>query len=719
MFDPDFDEEDLLPIPVGPDTTPAADDLLPIAERIARGAAQGHVRNGGIVPFPPELRGRAILDALTDKERKTHEGLLAAGFVPTVSEYLDAEGRVVFVSVRYDHPTEGKLPLPLRYCGRSRLGPHMFWFRLPKGTTPLWGLDQLAARPDAPVLAVEGEKAAVAACTLFPQHVVITWASGALNVSRADVSALAGRRIVAWPDNDSPGRTAARTLLLRALEAGAESAAIVDVPREFGEKWDLADPVPESAQGYDLAQLLDTARTLSRGELEAMARGQTRAQGRRLLGHPVAYSRVSAEKAAEALDVLDPDVAGRIWYRIARCWYHAFGVPGLDAFDAWSRRGQKYKSGEPAKLWTVFAEQRQFDASPLAWLLRLARREVEERQLNIELDTEALLIAEVEAVNADHAVVMRGGRTAVIREEYDPLFERHKLTYIRKTDFIDKHVRKVRLPAEDGKPGKLKPIGKLWFETAWRREYDGVVFLPGGDAGWRNLNLWRGFAVESTDDPAGWSRLKDHIRDNIAGGDLASFEYILNWLAFAVQRLGRPVGTVLVLTGPKGVGKSILSVLLGHLFGEHHYSTAHPQDVLGKFNAHLEYVVTLGMEEAVAPDGRVNDGIFKHLINSETLRMEEKFMGVWKVRNNLRIILTSNNEHVVRADGHERRYAVFSVTHPYVGNPDARRRYDGAGAACAERLCRFSVTERDARYGEEVQHGIAEILAGGVRVAGC
>lgn len=677
MFDDDFDEDNV-PIPVGPDTAPGENDLLPIAQRVALGIAQDNVANGAIVPFPPELRGRAILDALTGKERRRHEGLIAQGFAPTPYEYLDAEGRVIFVSVRYDHATERKVVLPLRYSGRSVAGPRLFWFSLPKGTTPLLGADQLTARLNAPVLVVEGEKTAQAAAQLFPDYVVVSWPSGTGNVTRVDVSQLAGRDVVAWPDNDMPGRKAARNMLARALNVGAASAAFVDVPDEFGEGWDLADSLPEEAAGYDLAHMLRTARAVTQSELAFQNHGADARANRRLLGHPSGYSRVPIERAETALNVIDPDVAGGMWHRIARCWYHAYGAAGLATFDAWSQRGDKYRAGEPAQLWAQFAEQKGFVGSPLAWLLRMARREVETRQLNVQIEPEAIVIAEIDAMNADHAVVTRGGRTVVVREEFDPRFDRYGLVYMRKSDLVDKHVRKVQLPGEGGKPGKFKPLGKLWFETARRREYDSVIFLPGGNAGPRNLNLWRGFAVEPADNPAGWSKLKDHIRDNIAGGDEPSLVYIMNWLAFAVQHLDKPVGTALVLIGAKGTGKSILSVLFGYIFGDHHYTTAHPQDVLGKFNAHLEHVMTLGLEEAVAPDGRINDGVFKHLINSNELRLEEKFLGVWKIKNHLRIILTSNNDHVVRADGHDRRYAVFSVTHPHVGDADARRRYFGA-----------------------------------------
>lgn len=165
---------------------------------------------------------------------------------------------------------------------------------------------------------------------------------------------------------------------------------------------------------------------------------------------------------------------------------------------------------------------------------------------------------------------------------------------------------------------------------------------------------------------------KDHIRDNIAGGHHPSYEYILNWMAFAVQKLGRRIGTALVLIGPKGVGKSIFTELLGFVFGRHKFVTAHSGDVIGHFNDRLESTSLLGLEEAFVSQNLEAESVLKDLITRETLRLEGKFIGVWDSPNFLRIVLTSNHEQVVRADVTERRYAVFNVTHPLERDPIAR-----------------------------------------------
>lgn len=71
---------------------------------------------------------------------------------------------------------------------------------------PIYNLDRIATNGEAPVLLVEGEKTADAAQALFPNHVVTTTMHGAKSAGKADLSPLAGREVMIWPDHDKAGR---------------------------------------------------------------------------------------------------------------------------------------------------------------------------------------------------------------------------------------------------------------------------------------------------------------------------------------------------------------------------------------------------------------------------------------------------------------------------------------------------------------------------------
>ena len=117
-------------------------------------------------------------------------------------------------------------------------------------------------RLDAPVLVVEGEKAADAVRNIFPDYVAVTSSGGARAAAKADWSPLAGRAVTIWPDADAPGRDYAAEAAQLIQQAGAATVAIVNVPAELPEAWDLADDLPADVTHADLQAMIDGARPM-------------------------------------------------------------------------------------------------------------------------------------------------------------------------------------------------------------------------------------------------------------------------------------------------------------------------------------------------------------------------------------------------------------------------------------------------------------------------
>jgi putative DNA primase/helicase len=124
--------------------------------------------------------------------------------------YRDAEGRLLGYVCRFDVVGEDGKPRK-EICPRYYTSKGWRWTAPPKPRA-LYGLDELAKKPAAVVLVVEGEKACDAARVMFPQFAVVTWPGGASAVKHADWKPLDGRRVVIWRDNDDPGLKAARAL---------------------------------------------------------------------------------------------------------------------------------------------------------------------------------------------------------------------------------------------------------------------------------------------------------------------------------------------------------------------------------------------------------------------------------------------------------------------------------------------------------------------------
>lgn len=176
--------------------------------------------------------------------------------------YHDASGGLVGYIARFDFVrddgTPDKLMLPFTFCDLGN-GKYGWW---PKGIPdprPLYRLPELRKRPGAPVLVVEGEKTADTAAILFPGHVAVTSPGGSKAAGKADWSALARRPVVIWPDNDTPGRSYAENVARLALAAEASSVAVVQVPTDWPNAWDLADKPPPGVTADDLRTMLESA----------------------------------------------------------------------------------------------------------------------------------------------------------------------------------------------------------------------------------------------------------------------------------------------------------------------------------------------------------------------------------------------------------------------------------------------------------------------------
>ena len=167
--------------------------------------------------------------------------------------YRNEKGDRFFYVCRFQLEGGGKAILPLTYWSNG-----WQWKALP-APRPLYCLDRLTVRPNAPVLVVEGEKAADAAQNIFPDLVVVTSPGGSKAVSKASWGPLKGREVTIWPDHDQPGSDYAQEVARLANEAGASTVRIVEIPQGFPPAWDLADSPPEGWGREKLKTLLDQA----------------------------------------------------------------------------------------------------------------------------------------------------------------------------------------------------------------------------------------------------------------------------------------------------------------------------------------------------------------------------------------------------------------------------------------------------------------------------
>jgi hypothetical protein len=182
-----------------------------------------------------------------------------------IYDYTDAAGNV---GSRV-HRWEATGAEPKRFAGQTLMDDGSWSWQHPPTPRPLYGLAELAARPDAPVLLNEGEKAAEGARDHLPDHVSMSCSGGTAGIKHTDFGPLKGRNCVLWPDNDPEGRVAMEQAAELLTAVGAAEVRIVTIPEGLPAKWDLGDPLPAGWASETVNKLISDAAVYSRPEPSA------------------------------------------------------------------------------------------------------------------------------------------------------------------------------------------------------------------------------------------------------------------------------------------------------------------------------------------------------------------------------------------------------------------------------------------------------------------
>lgn len=281
--------------------------------------------------------------------------------------------------------------------------------------------------------------------------------------------------------------------------------------------------------------------------------------------------------------------------------------------------------------------------------IQRAREEVEEPMLR--------------KLNERHAVISDiGGKCRVVGEVLDRNLARPR-TRISKQSFEDFRNRYMNIKVQSGvnkdNSPSYTPAGKWWLEHPMRRQYETIVFAPGREVP-EAYNLWQGFACEALPSDAHEPFLK-HLRDNVCQGDDDHFQYLIRWMARAVQNPGEQGHVAVVLRGGRGTGKGSVAQIFGSLWGRHFLHISSAKHLVGQFNAHLRDCVVLFADEAFYAGDKQHESTLKTLVTEDTLIVEGKGIDAEVAPNYVHLFMASNDDWVVPAGADERRYFILDV----------------------------------------------------------
>src|SRR5262249_6969182 len=112
----------------------------------------------------------------------------------------------------------------------------------------------------------------------------------------------------------------------------------------------------------------------------------------------------------------------------------------------------------------------------------------------------------------------------------------------------------------------------------------------------------------------------------------------------------------------KGAGKGTLVRCLEKIFGAHTFQVTSREEVIGKFNGHLEDCILFVADEAYWGGDKRCVGRLQGMITEPTLPIERKGIDLVLVKNFLHVLMLAEPGWVIPAGRYERRYAAFEVS---------------------------------------------------------
>lgn len=222
----------------GADATSLLAYVLNITQGEAYKELSKHLGAGGLSDTKPPAKkpsNKVTWDAITpipnSAEAQCPTEHYKLGKPQYVWEYRNESGQLLLKVLRFEARFNGELKKefrPLTYCQSSKGVKEWRWTST-FAKKPLYGLNELAGKPNATIVLCEGEKAADAAKVLFPSCVCMTWLNGANAENKADFAPLKDRTVLIWPDNDKVGQSCAAQLTTLLKGNGCKKVVLLNL----------------------------------------------------------------------------------------------------------------------------------------------------------------------------------------------------------------------------------------------------------------------------------------------------------------------------------------------------------------------------------------------------------------------------------------------------------------------------------------------------------
>jgi len=371
----------------------------------------------------------------------------------------------------------------------------------------------------------------------------------------------------------------------------------------------------------------------------------------------------SIEEVRGMLEIIDPDeLSYDEWLNVGQAIHSQHPDPeGMEIWDQWSQKGERYKAGECSQRWNGFNQHGNIRMGTLIFYAKNRGWDL----LNAENPQNSEEYEQIiERLNETFAIVPMGSDVMILEEIDVPEVMRRiqpKYRIFKRQGFRALLENKQMLEVNDQGAVTKKSLADIWLAHENRRTYPcGLGMFPHKPKRYQGYyNMWGGFSVEPQ--PGNWDLYRGHVRDILCGGDSGLFEWVMDWMANLVQDPANPPGTAIVMNGIEGCGKGTFAHFLGELFGTSYKHITDEEHLVGRFNGHMADCIVAFADEVTYGGNRKVAGKLKALVTERYITAERKGVDAIQYHNCAHLLVASNESWFIPAGPQSRRWLVLEL----------------------------------------------------------
>lgn len=258
------------------------------------------------------------------------------------------------------------------------------------------------------------------------------------------------------------------------------------------------------------------------------------------------------------------------------------------------------------------------------------------------------------------ALITLGGKVGVI--DQDNLELRNKdglaarLEVINRTDGV---LLIERFIADEFPQADCKKIANTFLRDRNTIMYDRIEFSPRGDT-LGTLNLWIGETI--TPKHGEWPLIYEFLRNILCGSREIEYQYLVKYIAHALQRPWEKPGVMIIMLGGQGIGKGTLGRILQKIWSATYLHVPRIKNVVGDFNGALERAYIVFLDEAIFAGDRASSDALKSLVTEQSISINEKYQPSRQIQSYHRFFSATNADWFKGTERDDRRDFVLKVS---------------------------------------------------------